>query len=443
MSRKLLTTISGTVIIGIIGAILVLDLATSGRSAETGEAADDQAEKSTAGRAVSVEVVSPRRETMTRELRMPATLLPYEAVDLYAKTSGYVLEIKVDIGDRVNRGDELLIIDVPEMADDLRRAEAILAAKLAQAVRAEAMIETARATVQRAEAEHDLSHLNHQRTQALREGNAVPQQQLDEAKSHLAVANALLRVAQAEITSAVADLKVAESEVAVAEAAVGRIETLMGYATIRAPFEGAITNRLVDPGAFVRSAAQGVTTPLLTIAMTNRLRLALEIPETDAPFVDVGTEVLVDVKAVGGEPIRASVARTARSLKTDTRTMRVELDLDNSDGRLTPGMYAQVVVNLETKQQAMVIPSKAIRVRGRALSVLVAEAGVARAKPVEIGYDDGIRAEITAGLDGNEQIIVSANNAVTPGAPVRVAEARSVEKPLLVAERRKPEKPGQ
>jgi RND family efflux transporter MFP subunit len=239
------------------------------------------------------------------------------------------------------------------------------------------------------------------------------------------------------MTKAQADVRVAESEVAVAQATIGRIETLMAYATITAPFEGVITERLVDPGSFVRSAADGATTPLLTISKMDRLRLALEIPESDTPFVGIGTEVLVDVKAVGGGPVQALVARTARALKADTRTMRAEVDLDNRDGRLAPGMYAQVVVKLEIKKQAMVIPSRAIRVRGRALSVLVADAGVARAKPVELGYDDGIRAEILGGLDGSEQIIVSANNALAPGAAVKVADAGSPEKPLLVTKRAK------
>ena len=199
----------------------------------------------------------------------------------------------------------------------------------------------------------------------------------------------------------------------------------MKYATIRAPFDGVITDRHVDPGAFVRSAAEGAGRSLLMIANVSYIRLVLQIPEVDTPYVRVGTDVTIDVKALNDDPITATVTRSAVALKANTRTMRVEVDLDNRSGRLAPGMYAQVEVKLESKVQAMLIPSNAIRVRGKKISVLVAQNGIAQAKPITLGYDDGIWAEVVTGLSGDEEIIISASSAIAPGAPVHAIPAGS------------------
>ncbi len=432
MNRRKIATITATLVVGVLTVVVVVSMSTGVRRGHAYGSDGDQPAQTDAARPLRVEVTQPERRTMTRNLRMPASLLPGEAADLFAKVSGYISTISVDIGSRVSKGDALLNIDIPEMVDELHQAQAVLAAKRAriQALRAkvdhvESKIATARAQVESNAADYDLWKITTKRKGELQEANAISRQELDESKGRLAVAHAQLRIAKAKVTSAdaekraiEADVAVAEAEVGVEEAVVARLRTLMKYATIRAPFDGVITDRFVDPGAFVRSAADGTTKPLLTIANISYIRLTLEIPESDAPFVRVGTEVEIDVKALRGEPIRASITRTASALKPNTRTMRTEVDLDNSSGRLAPGMYAQVIVKLESKAQALMIPSKAIRVRGRDVSVYVVDGGVARTAPVEIGYDDGIWAEIVKGLAGDEWIITSGGSALFPGAPV-------------------------
>ncbi|MCP4247669.1 MAG: efflux RND transporter periplasmic adaptor subunit [bacterium] len=418
-------------IVGVTVATVMVAAAMLG-DGRHGRAIAQDANAGTGAKAHPVEAVKPIRRTVNRDLRMPATLLARETTDIYAKTSGYVAAVRVDIGDRVQQAAVLLEVDVPEMHDELRQAEAVLAAKRARveamqakAAHAELMIESARARLKRFEAEYQLGKLNLERQTALRQGNAVPQQALDDAQSKLAVAEAQLLIAKAGIAaveaekrSALADVAVAEAEVVVAEADVARLRTLMAYASLRAPFSGVITRRMVDTGAFVRSAADGATTPLLTIDKTDRIRLVLDIPEPDAPFVRVGTAVQVFVQALGDEPLTATVSRTSFALNPKTRTMRAEVDLDNADGRLAPGMYAQVVVQLESTENALVIPSKAVRVRDRDLYVLVVDGGLAQKQPVSIGYDDGIWVQILEGLDGSETIITSAGSAVGPATPV-------------------------
>jgi RND family efflux transporter MFP subunit len=179
-----------------------------------------------------------------------------------------------------------------------------------------------------------------------------------------------------------------------------------------------ITARLVDPGAFVRSAAEGATTSLLTIARVDYVRLVLNVPESDAPYVNIGTELEAQCKVLGEHPLRVTVTRTAMSLRESTRTMRAEADIQNPDGRLVPGLYARTSVLLKTNAQALMIPSKAVRVRGSDVTVLVADGSVARARPITLGYDDGLWAEVKSGLTGDERIIVNASGVVAPGAPV-------------------------
>ncbi len=250
--------------------------------------------------------------------------------------------------------------------------------------------------------------------------------------SEFDIAEAILDIGQAEVLSAQAELQatrsdvtVGESQVAVEEANVGRLETLMNYATITAPFDGVIIARWVDPGAFVRSAAEGTTTPLLTIANVSYIRVVLEIPESDVLFVRKGTEVSVDVKVLGAAPIKATITRIAVALKPGTRTMRAEVELDNSAGNMASGMYAHVKVTLVAKASAMLVPSKALRVVEGGVAVMVADERVARSVTITVGYDDGIWAEVLNGLSGDEKVIVSSSGGVAPGASVRVVSGNN------------------
>ncbi len=387
-----------------------------------------------AGQASSVraEVVSPQRRAMTRSLSAPGSLMADEQVEVYAKTSGYVKEIRTDIGSVVSRGDLLVEIDVPEMQDEVRQAEAVLSAKRARVMalqvkvsQSQRMVETAKAQVRRAAAKHDLNTLNLRRIESLREGNAISEQALDTSRSEAAISEAQLRIAEAMVAGAEAekqavdaDRMVAEADAEVAEADLSRWRTLMSYASIRAPFDGIITVRNVDHGTFVRSAEEGMTSALLRIVKVDRIRVAVDVAEVDAPFVRVGTEAEVVVPSLGDAVFSASVSRTSGALDPATRSLRVEIDLENKTGQLISGMYAQVTLGLETVAQAIMIPSKALRVEEKATVVFVAEGGKVVVRAVTVGYDDGIWAEITSGLSGSESVITATSSAVRPGTVV-------------------------
>ncbi len=436
MNRKTWTPILGTTCIVVAATAVLVPLLGAGRSAQAQATSQSNATTSHE-RAISVVVSKPERRALNQTLKIPASLEPGEVATLFAKTSGYVLSVKVDIGQRVTKNDVLLKIDVPEMIDELNQAEAVLEAAKAKVLalrakvaQADSMISTREAEVRRSEAELTLGRITADRQRRLFDEKAIPEQALDEAKSRLAVMEAELQNAKARVSAAEAekaaieaDVAVAHAQVAVEEANVSRLRTLMAYATIRAPFDGVITQRRVDTGAFVRSAAEGAATPLLTLARVDYVRLVLNIPESDAARVRVGTELTVECQSIGLAPFKVTISRTAGSLMPNTRTMRAEADIDNADGRFMPGLYARTTVSLKKQSQALMIPAKAIRVRGTDITVLVAVGNVARALPVTIGYDDGIWSEITGGLTGSEQVIVSAAGAIAPGAPVEAHQS--------------------
>ena len=347
---------------------------------------------------VPVFVTKLQQRPLMRSLEIPATLRADQRADLFAYVSGYVTAVHVDIGSRVKKGDSLLEISVPEMRDEMRRAAALLGAKRAH-------VAVAKATL-------DLQKITTRRQEDLAREKAISQQALDEALGQLTRVQALLLVA--------------ESEVAVAQAEMMRLETLVGYATLRAPFDGTITRRGFDPGAFVRSAAEGEMRPIFHLVDLSRIRVVLDIPQSDAPFVQPKTSIVVVLPALAGtqfEQFEATVTRTSVGLDPGTRTMRAEADLDNSEGRLAPGMYARVTVVLEAKENALLLPSQALRIDGDETSVLVARDGVAVAIPVQTGYDDGSWTEILGGpLLRGDLIITAANSSVAPKSRVKPVE---------------------
>ena len=307
--------------------------------------------------------VNPPSGTNPTALVLPAVLNADESVELYAKASGYVSKINVDIGSRVREGDVLIQLDAPEMVDDVKQSEAVdaarqarLAAMKAKAEQARLGVESALAQTKRVEAELALCRITYQRKAELYREKAIPQQEYDVAQNQQSISEADLVIAQAKAQSARgeeaaarAEIEAAEAELGVARADAARLRTLLAYTTLKAPFDGVVTRRGVDRGAFVRSAAQGTGAALLAVEKVDRLRLVIDVPETHAPLVHTGTQVQVQLRAQADRTFVAQVSRTAASLRADTRTMRAEVDLDNQSGRFLPGMYARVSIERPTQ----------------------------------------------------------------------------------------------
>ncbi len=370
-----------------------------------------------------VEVVTPQRQAMARTLDVPATLEAFEQADLYAKTSGYVAEVRVDIGDRVRAGDVLAVLDVPEMRHEVRHAEAVHRAREARSAQVRSRVETARAELRRSEADLNLRKITFDRKKQLREGNAIPQQELDQAQGELAVAQAQVAVGEARIAGAEADVAAAAAEVAMARAAVERLRTLNDYATIRAPFDGVISRRLVDRGMLVQTATANRTSPLFTVQRIDRLRIYIEVPETDVLFVRAGAAATVTPYGRSESSFEGRVSRIASALNPRTRTMRAEIDLANDDGVLMPGMYAQVVLAVDSRDRALTVPAAALLTEGDSTFVYTVKDGRAARTEIRTGLDDGLRVEVREGLADDARVIVAGKGLVSDGLPVQPVRA--------------------
>jgi HlyD family secretion protein len=285
-----------------------------------------------------------------------ATIDAYWSADQYAKLSGYVSEVHADIGDQVKKGQVLAVIDDPELQKQLAGAQATLAARKQQVMASEATVQQAQAAVEVAkkqlaglEAEARLAQVTLKRQEELYAGKAATGQQIDEIRAKAEVAGAAAEVGNARIGAAEADLRAAEAnravaaaQVEVALADVKHLETLVDYTKIVSPFDAVVTRRWVNPGELVQAATANRTSPLFTCQQLSVVRVMCDVPEVNAAAVHVSDDAQVEVGGSAGRVIRGKVTRTAWSLIPQSRTMRAEIDLDNADGKLLPGTYAQV-----------------------------------------------------------------------------------------------------
>jgi multidrug efflux pump subunit AcrA (membrane-fusion protein) len=262
-------------------------------------------------------------------LDAPATVQAYFATDLYAKESGYALQVDADIGDHVKAGQVLAVIDNPELQLQFVRAEAAVA-------QASAALEVAKRRVVGMEADLTLQQVTLKRQEQLFTGKAVTQQQLDEQRAKESVSKATLEVGRA-------DIALAEANVQAAAADMHRLQALLQYTKIVAPFDGVVTRRFINPGDLVQAATSTrPTTPLFTCQKLDVVRVFADVPEASATTIRQGWPVQVRLYGPAAQTISGSVTRIASALDSATRTMRVEIDLPNPDGKLLPGMYAQV-----------------------------------------------------------------------------------------------------
>jgi multidrug efflux pump subunit AcrA (membrane-fusion protein) len=282
----------------------------------------------------------------------------YWSADLFAKKSGYDAEVTADIGDRVAKVQVMAVIDVPELDRELAAARAGLAAKRELAKAAEAAVqqaqtglEVAKRQAEGARAEQRLMEATLKRQEELFADQAATSQQIDEARAKAEVARSTAAVDEAKIAAAEADLRAAQAHVAVADAnaevaaaEAQRVETMAEYRRIVAPFDGVVTRRQVSPGDLVQSGAANRAAPLFTVQRIDTVRVMCDVPEANAAAVAVGDPAEVKLFGQPSQTVRGAVTRVATALNPATRTMRVEIDLPNPQGRLRPGMYAQVML---------------------------------------------------------------------------------------------------
>ena len=361
---------------------------------------------------------------------------------------------QIDIGSPVTAGEILLEIASPERHQEIieketlvQQREAELAAARIALATFEGAIQVARAQKTQAEAEvrryaaeYSFRSKEWNRLKELVQSKTIIQEIADEKESQVGAAlaawessQAKVQTAQAEftvvsskLTTAQADIKVKETLVQVAKDALRLAVVLADYSRIHAPFDGVITYRGVDEGDFVQNATSGQSGRLMTVTALDKVKVVLQVPEHDAPWVQVGTEAALIVDARTGGQVRGRVTRIANALDPQTRTMQAEIDLENRDRRLLPGMYGKLMLILQRIPNAQAIPATAVYSRKGENFVIQAENGIAHRQKVRIRFDDGKEMEVIklmgakeVALDGSEELIVSNKGEIAEGQRVK------------------------
>jgi RND family efflux transporter MFP subunit len=382
-----------------------------------------------------------------------ATVEAYQKTDLCSQVRGVVKDIpaSIDIGYEITEGQKLLDIDVPELRAELEHKKALLeqARNLRQqadeAARVAAQeVKEARAQAKKYRADIEFRQLQYQRTVGLVQKQTVQPQLAEESRLQLATAQAALSAGQEQVLAKEAraeasqvEIKVADSRIKVGEAEVARLTALVQFAEIKAPFTGVITKRWVDAGASVKDASM----PLLTVVETDKVRVLIDVPERDVPYVRAGPEgnpmtllvpALAEKRPQGFE---GRVTRFAGALDPGTRTMRVEVHMDNKGGLLKPQMTGKATLVLEQRDKGLTVPSSALVRTGNRLFVKCLDhaegtppKGLVKRVEVKIGLDDGRRVEIRSGLGGAEWVVAKSNSAVRVGEWAVAVPERAMEK---------------
>jgi RND family efflux transporter MFP subunit len=386
--------------------IVALTLAVSGVSGCAGSH-DLAAEK--AHEPIDVTVVPVTTVDTAERLEAGGVVAAQETASLSSRIVAAIVAVRVKAGDRVRAGEVLVSLDARDIIQHTQQARS-------SALAAEKSLAQVRTEQSAAEADHRLAAAWHKRITALHARNSATDQERDEADARLAAAAARVRGAQAAI-------EVADANVVFARSAVGAAAATESYTTVRAPFDGLITERLTDPGNL---AAPGV--PLLRIESDGARQVLVGVDEARAAYVHPGDRVLVEIDAVGpsgqGEPELAGVvAEVARAVGTDQRAFTVKVTMPRAVAARS-GTFARVVFRGRPRR-ALLIPADAIQRQGQVSSVYVVENGAARLRLIQVGPSSPAGVEVLAGLDAGESVVTSPIPGVADGTRVAVGAARN------------------
>jgi RND family efflux transporter MFP subunit len=358
-------------------------------------------------------VVKVTRGSLGSPLVLAGAFKPFQDVDVHAKVAGYIKAIYVDVGSKVKQGQTLAVLEVPELAAQLSGADAAVR-------RAKEEIARSQSDLEGAKSNHVAVHSMYERLRqaAQQRQGLVAQQEVDDAQ-----AKDLGSAAQ--VSSAEAALNAAEQSLAVAEATLRQYQALSAYTQITAPYAGVITTRYADTGALIAAGTSesSQAEPVVRIAQISVLRLVLPIPESLAATVRLGDPIKVHVQALDQDSV-GKVARFADALDPATRTMHTEIDFDNPDGKLMPGMYVEATVPENGKKDVLTLPLEAVDLKENdQATVLVVDArSILEERQVTLGRRGSTRVEIVTGLEEGDEVVVGSRNEFRNGMKVQPKE---------------------
>jgi membrane fusion protein, multidrug efflux system len=329
----------------------------------------------------SVTVVSPSPAKNAAEVRLPGSTSALQETTIYARTSGYIASLSADIGDRVKAGQLLATITSPEVDQELLEA---------------------RARLEEGRANLALAATRLKRFKDMHSTSVATDQEVDDAQAVYNTQQAALKVS---------------------EAVVSRLETEQSYQKVVAPFDGVVTRRNIDQGSLITAGSGATVTSLFELQQQGTLKVFIDVPQSWAASVATGATATVELREFPDEQFRAEVVRTSGSLDPSTRTLRTELHLPNADGRLFPGMYAQVKLSVTGAHRPLIVPANTLVVDAAGVGVVTVD-GQSRLQrqPVRLGRDFGREVEVVSGLAANARLVASPRDDLRDGETVTVVQ---------------------
>jgi len=330
----------------------------------------------------AVSVVSPKQTAPADEIILPGNVQPFITSPLYARTNGYLKKWYFDIGAHVKKGQLLAVIETPEVDQQLQQA---------------------RSNLLTAQANLELAAITKTRYQGLLKSNAVSQQDADNA---VGTYNATKSIVQAD------------------KATVEQYTALVSFEKIYAPFDGVITARNTDIGDLINSGSStGVKTDLFHIAQPGKLRVYVNVPEEYSQGIKVGMTADLSLAEFPGRKFQGTLVRTADDINMATRTLLVEIDVDNPAGTLLTGSYAEVHLKIPMQKSTLLLPVNTLIFRSQGLHVGIVKDGKVVLTAVTAGHDFGNEIEIVSGLKPDDQVIINPPDSIVHGQQVQIVQA--------------------
>jgi RND family efflux transporter MFP subunit len=362
-----------------------------------------------ASAAVSVGVIKVGKKDLGRTLTVSSELVPFQEIDVYAKESGFVKELYVDYGSRVQANQLLATLEIPELQLQVKEDDA--AVKNAQA-----QVPHAQEELNRVEAQQKALQLQFDRLNGVAKSKPglVAQQEVDDSEGR-ALASA------AQVEAAKSNLQSAHSVLAAAEAKREHDQALFDYSKITAPFAGVVTQRYANLGTLMQAGTSSSTQalPLVKLSQDDLFRLVIPVPESYVHFIHLGDAVSVNVPSLS-RTFPGKVARFSVDVREDTRTMHTEVDVQNPNRILLPGLYAEATVTLEKKDGAIAVPLQAVDQEGGHDTVDIVDASnKIEQRSIVLGIQTATDAEVVSGLREGEAVVVSDRSGLKAGRPVQ------------------------
>ena len=364
-----------------IGLIATAALLVAGIRSRVGASAKLRTETSQVA-LTAVSIVSPERTTPAQEIILPGNVQPFTTSPIYSRTNGYLKKWYVDIGAHVKEGQLLAVIETPEVDQQLEQSLSNL--------------NTAKANLA-------LAQITKTRYETLLKSHAVAQQDVDNADGNFNANTAIVEAAQANVK---------------------QLQALQSFENIYAPFEGVVTARNTDIGDLINSGSNGgVKTDLFHIAQPGVLRVYVNVPEEYSQGVKVGMTAGLALAEFPGRVFQGKLVRTSDSINVSTRTLLIEIDVDNPAGTLLTGSYAEVHLKVPSQSSTFLLPVNTLIFRSEGLQVGIVKNGNVVLQTVTPGHDFGNQIEIVAGLKANDQVIINPPDSIVSGQKVQIVQA--------------------